>query len=79
MSAMRRFATHSRTNPKKVVEININTSDVSIIDLTDPKTLDDCIPPLPGNERARNFATKFEEVLVEGFIPPHCITNTFYL
>jgi hypothetical protein len=74
-SAMHRFSANTYTYPKRVVEIRI--SDAYVIDLTDPETLDKCIPPW--NARARNFATKFEEVLLVGFIPSYYITCAFYL
>lgn len=56
-------------------ELNGNNPTVHslrIIDLTDLATLNQHIPS--SNERGRNFANAFQEVLIEGFIPPECIS-----
>ena len=44
---------------------------VKYIDLTLPPVLDQVIPL--SNERARNFARYFKEVIIEGYIPAACI------
>ena len=70
--AIQDFARHSRTSPKKVAQINrACLTNVEVIDLTDP-----CVRRmhLGGDDRAYNFANKFEEVLIVGNIPPECVT-----
>lgn len=77
MSAIKRFSANTFTYPKRAVEMNININTCNIIDLTDEGTLDLHISPW--NEKARNFARHFEEVLVVGVIPGNCIVRTFIL
>lgn len=66
------FATKSITHPQTIVKIQIDPYDpsIEIIDLTDPWTLDELVY----DERGRNFARRFEEVLIEGYNPPECIS-----
>ena len=66
------FARHSTVFPKKVAQINrALLTNVEVIDLTDPHVR---IMHLGGDDRANNFANKFEEVLIVGYIPPECVT-----
>lgn len=66
------FASKSITQPQTIVKIQIDPDDpsIEIIDLTDPWTLDELVC----DESGRNFARKFDEVLIEGHIPPECIS-----
>lgn len=66
------FAFKSLTCPQTIVEIEIDLNDpsIEIIDLTDPWTLEELVY----YETGRNYARKFKEVLIEGFIPPECIS-----
>lgn len=70
LEAARRFA-----GQQQIVRIEIhgnNPNIKQIIDLTDPATLNMYIPV--HNQNGRNFANAFQEVLIEGFIPPGCIS-----
>lgn len=74
LEAVRRFA--GCQQPIVKTELNGNNPTVHslrIIDLTDLATLNQHIPS--SNERGRNFANAFQEVLIEGFIPPECISQ----
>lgn len=66
------FASKSITQPQTIVKIQIDPYDpsIEIIDLTDQWTLDELVY----DERGRNFARRFEEVLIEGYNPPECIS-----
>lgn len=59
----------------KVVKIDkeklMKGKDVEIFDLSDEKVRDKY---LAGNQKLKNYAKKYEEVLVKGFIPADCIT-----
>ncbi|CAG2221061.1 unnamed protein product [Mytilus edulis] len=62
----------------RIVKINVKRlKNVKIIDLSDPAVLDEHIPKDPKrpkyNSMFRNWATRYEEVLIEGPIPPECI------
>ncbi|XP_060598113.1 uncharacterized protein LOC132751918 [Ruditapes philippinarum] len=60
---------------RKIAVINTKKMPTSVIytDLTDPDILYEEIE----DDRAQNFARKFEEVVIEGCIPAHCIERTF--
>ncbi|XP_060598111.1 uncharacterized protein LOC132751916 [Ruditapes philippinarum] len=60
---------------RKIAVINTNMMPTSVIytNLTDPDILYEEIE----DDRAQNFARKFEEVVIEGLIPAHCIERTF--
>ncbi|XP_060598114.1 uncharacterized protein LOC132751919 [Ruditapes philippinarum] len=60
---------------RKIAVINTKKMPTSVIytDLTDPDILYEEIE----DDRAQNFARKFEEVVIEGLIPAHCIERTF--
>lgn len=66
------FASKSITQPQTIVKIQIDPDDpsIEIIDLTDRGTLDEHVYV----ESGRNFARKFDEVLIKGHIPPECIS-----
>lgn len=66
------FASKSITQPQTIVKIQIDPDDpsIEIIDLTDRWTLDKHVYV----ESGRNFARKFDEVLIKGHIPPECIS-----
>lgn len=62
----------------RIVKINVKKlTNVKIIDLSDPAVLDKYIPKDPKkpkyNSMFRNWAKKYEEVLVAGTIPANCI------
>ncbi|XP_063420624.1 uncharacterized protein LOC134705840 [Mytilus trossulus] len=62
----------------RIVQINVKKlTNVKIIDLSDPAVLDKYIPKDPENPKYnsmfRNWAKKYEEVLVAGTIPAKCI------
>ena len=78
LAAIMTFAAMSRTHPRRLVEISINEitdSHINVIDLTDMFTLAMYIPP--DNIRGRNFAHRFQEVLVERHIPADKIVREF--
>jgi hypothetical protein len=60
---------------RKIAVINTKKMPTSVIytDLTDPDILYEEIE----DDRAQNFARKFKEVIIEGWIPAHCIKRTF--
>lgn len=70
--AVEDFASKSITHPQTIVKIQIDPDDpsIEIIDLTDRWTLDEHVYV----ESGRNFARKFDEVLIKGHIPPECIS-----
>lgn len=71
LEAARRFAGQQQQIVR--IEIHGNNPNIKqIIDLTDPATLNMHIPV--HNQKGRNFANAFQEVLIEGFIPPGCIS-----
>ena len=78
LAAIMTFAAMSRTHPRRLVEISINEitdSHIKVMDLTDMFTLASYIPS--DNIRGRNFATRFQEVLVERHIPADKIVGEF--
>nr|BAF03560.1 clam ADP-ribosylating protein CARP-1 [Meretrix lamarckii] len=59
----------------KIVEIDKDTlikenKSVEVIDLSDKSVRDEY---LKGNKKLQNYAAKYEEVLVKGFIPANCV------
>lgn len=69
LEAVRRFAGQQQQIVR--IEIHGNNPNIQqIIDLTDPATFNMLIH----NQTGRNFANAFQEVLIEGFIPPECIS-----
>lgn len=68
LDAARSFASRSVTRPRIIVEILTDAN--TVIDLTDEETRS----MLVQNETGRNYARCFEEVLIEGYIPPECIS-----
>lgn len=72
LKAVEEFAFKSVVYPKRIVRIELNKhwpSITNIIDLTEKETRETKIL----NEKGRNFAKHFEEVLVVGKIPPECV------
>ena len=70
------FASKKKSYPQRIAKINVaalEDEEVSFIDLTDEENREDLLE----DERANNFARKFQEVLIEGAIPPECIDNIF--
>ena len=64
------FARNTTANPTAVAVINCaRLQNVMFIDLTNPLTRSLCLEP----GRSWNFATKYKEVLIIGYIPPYCI------
>lgn len=73
MDAVRKFAQNSKTDPKVIVEIQIDKS--RILDLTDELTRCTYVQNVTG----RNYASYFEEVLIEGCIPPENISTALVI
>ena len=72
--AIETFARNSKSEIKMVVKINCQLlRDVDYIDLTDKVIRDKHIPP--DEERACNFAKKFQEVLLVGEISERCVCS----
>lgn len=68
------FASHSTTNPKRIVKLKIDENDRKIkriIDLTD----EDELEKHELSEQGMNFARKFQEVLIEGEVSAECIES----
>ena len=68
------FASRSTTFPRRVATINaqaLTSTGVGFIDLTTEEKR----WMLLNDDRARNFARKFQEVLIVGEIPPSCIVQ----
>ena len=78
-AAILEFASHKKYFPKRIAKINVceleDTGDVEFIDLTDPENREDFLE----DAKADNFSRKYEEVLVIGEIPPHCIDEVRWL
>ena len=76
--AIRYFTERSYRDPVTIVKINLRklteTTDVKIIDLNDIPTR---MQHLESGTKARNFANRFHEILIVGFIPPECIQVVF--
>ena len=75
MSAMLAFASNKKRFPKKIAEIDIRKlekqANVEFIDLTDQRNRENFLK----DQRAKNLARKYEEVLITGEIPASCITT----
>lgn len=68
--AIEKFARLTKSNPTKIAVINCQRLyGVIYVDLTNPVARLRYLQ----NERAHNYAAKYEEVLVIGYISPHCI------
>ncbi|XP_062594975.1 uncharacterized protein LOC134256345 [Saccostrea cucullata] len=63
------FAKKSHTYPKRIVKIKIRPS-INILDLTIP---DNQMKYFPFNQKAKNYANKFKEVLILGDVPPNSL------
>ena len=69
-NAIEKFAGLTTSNPTKVAVINCQRLyGVIYIDLTNPLARLRYLQ----NERAHNYAAKYKEVLIIGYISPHCI------
>jgi len=76
LEASRLFASHSYDKPRFIAAIDIDMalqagSIVQIIDISTRENARQHIST--ANERAVNFAAKFEEILIKGSIPASCI------
>ena len=69
LKAIEKFASMSKTSPKRLVKIETRTgwSSIHPIDLTDAYILEKYISP--ENSRGRRYAEIYQEVLIEGYIP----------
>lgn len=72
LEAVQNFASKIAIHPQIIVKIKIdeNSLGVNVIDLTDPEVLAEHVY----DDKGKNFAKYFEEVLIEGWIPPECIS-----
>lgn len=76
--AVKKWDKKYKTNGQKtftIVEIDKNklikeNGNVEVVDLSDKTVRDNY---LEGNKKLQNYAAKYEEVLVKGFIPANCI------
>lgn len=73
LAAVKKFARKSGNRICRIAKIKIKRK--SIIDLTE----EECLCTYVHNEKGRNFAECFKEVLIEDYIPPECITDVFVL
>lgn len=69
LEAIKKFASMSKTSPKRLVEIETRTgwSSIHPIDLTDAYILEKYISP--ENSKGRRYAKIYQEVLIERYIP----------
>lgn len=74
MEAAKLFASHSKT-PTSIATIEIDVKKIPIIDLTNPEIT----KGLLFSEKSRNYAKKFEEVLIKGSIPMECVIDVISL
>ena len=76
--AIRYFTERSYRDHVTVVKIDLRklreTADVKIIDLNDISTR---MQYLESGSKAWNFANRFHEILIVGFVPPECIQVVF--
>ena len=75
LDAIKEFASKSRNHPGRIVKIDTDEGYPEIkkiIDLTDRNTLNKEISM--DNDKGRNFASYYKEVLIVGKIPKRCIT-----
>ena len=69
LKAIEKFASMSKTSPKRLVIIDTRTrwSSIHAIDLTDAHILEKYISP--ENSKGRRYAEIYQEVLIERYIP----------
>lgn len=69
LEAIEKFASMSKTSPKRLVKIETRTgwSSIHPIDLTDAYILEKYISP--ENSKGRRYAEIYQEVLIERYIP----------
>ena len=79
MEAVKEFASHTYTRPKRIAAINTATLQAAgtarFLDLTVHENRVSFLD----SGTAYNFANKFAEVLVSGQIPRHCIIRVFQI
>ena len=76
LKAVKKLARLRRDRPKLIAKINCQRlRDVRYVDLTSPYIRYRCCL----DERAWNFASKYQEVLVTGYIPPYCIEELIFV
>ena len=74
--AVKKFARLRRDRRKIIAKINCRLlHDVWYVDLTSPYIRYRCCL----DERAWNFASKYQEVLIIGYIPPYCIEEVIFV
>lgn len=73
LAAVKKFASKSGRGSHRIAKIKIKRK--KIIDLTE----EECLFTYVHNQKGRNFAKCFKEVLIEDFVPPECITDEFVL
>ncbi|XP_061173723.1 uncharacterized protein LOC133182890 [Saccostrea echinata] len=74
INGIKRLRKKSRTFPQRVVKIEIDSEDPTIneiIDLTKPEILEQYIKK--DNKEGRCYARMYEEVLIDGSVPPSCV------
>lgn len=70
MEAAKLFASHSKT-PTRIATIEIDVEKIPIIDLTDANMRAKFL----SSEKSKNYANKFQEVLIKGSIPKECVKD----
>ncbi|XP_061174819.1 uncharacterized protein LOC133183965 [Saccostrea echinata] len=68
LDAVKDFAKKSRN--KRIVKITNKNGSFKAIDLTD---LFNQMKYFPSNQKAKNYANRFQEVLILDFVPPECL------
>ncbi|KAL4229667.1 hypothetical protein ACF0H5_010055 [Mactra antiquata] len=76
LEAAKSFASMSRNRPVRIVRIDVTElmrsgQCIQIIDLTNPLVVNQHISII--NHVARNWVNKFQEVVIDGSIPPQCL------
>lgn len=72
-AAVKKFARKSGKKIHRIAKIKIKRD--KIIDLTE----EECLFTYVRNQKGRNFAKCFKEVLIERYVPPECISKVFVL
>ncbi|KAK3106221.1 hypothetical protein FSP39_015492 [Pinctada imbricata] len=71
--ALKQFATRSVSPRKRIVKIDLRkveeSTEAAVFDLTSKENRENYLT----SEKAQNFARKFQEVLIRGYIPADCI------
>ncbi|KAK3106226.1 hypothetical protein FSP39_017484 [Pinctada imbricata] len=73
LHAVKQFATRSVSPRKRIVKIDLRkveeSSEAAVFDLTSKENRENYLT----SEKAQNFARKFQEVLIRGYVPADCI------